>query len=163
MVAPTIALSAPVTGSGLNYTITDTNSASDVDSYLIQLYDAAGTTPVGSAISASSTSGNIALSTNVVAGTNYTAKVKAVSANTANYTDSPYGTISASATARAKVVSAIEVTADPTNLSYIEGQTMDLSGMTVTLTYDDATTLTGITYDQFAANAITGRRHRGIH
>ena len=161
LVAPSVALSSPDTGSGLNYSITDSNTEGTVSGYQIQLYNESGTSAVGSPISVSSLTGTIPLSADVSAGTGYTAKVMAVSANTANFSDSVYGTLSSSATARMKTVLAIAVTSDPTDLDYVVGQTLDLSGMKVTLTYDDDSTVTDITYDQFATYSIAVNYENG--
>lgn len=161
LIAPSAALASPDTGSGLNYSITDSNTAGTVSGYQIQLYDESGTSAVGSPISVSSLTGTIPLSADVSAGTGYTAKVMAVSANTANFSDSVYGALSASAKARMKTVSAIVVTSDPADLEYVVAQTLDLSGMTVTLTYDDDSMETDIAYDEFATYAITVNYENG--
>jgi hypothetical protein len=58
-------------------------------------------------------------------------------------------------------VTGIDVTADPTDMSYVEGQTLDLTGMTVTLSYNDSTTVTGVTPSQFASNGITASPANG--
>jgi hypothetical protein len=54
-----------------------------------------------------------------------------------------------------KVATSLTITAEPSNMNYIEGQPLNLSGMTVTLTYNDSSTAAGITPDQFAAKGIT--------
>jgi hypothetical protein len=46
-------------------------------------------------------------------------------------------------------------------MSYVVGQSLDLSGMTVTLSYNDSSTLTGITPSQFASNGITASPANG--
>ncbi|MEF9974837.1 MAG: Ig-like domain-containing protein, partial [Clostridia bacterium] len=55
----------------------------------------------------------------------------------------------------AKKVTAIAVTANPTKLAYIEEQAMDLTGLAVTLTFNDATTKTGVAYDALGTYGVT--------
>ncbi len=54
----------------------------------------------------------------------------------------------------AKSVTAIEVKTQPTKLTYAEGENLDLSGLVVTLTYNDGST-EDIALVDFAANSIT--------
>jgi hypothetical protein len=54
----------------------------------------------------------------------------------------------------AKAVTGIAVKTQPTNLYYIEGQNLDLSGLVVTLTYNDASTA-DVALVNFVANGIT--------
>jgi hypothetical protein len=51
-------------------------------------------------------------------------------------------------------VTGIAVTTQPTMMSYTEGETLDLSGLVATLTYNDGTTA-DVALAQFAANSIT--------
>jgi len=53
-----------------------------------------------------------------------------------------------------KTVTGIAITNQPLNLTYIHGQTLDLSDLSVTLTYNDTSTLL-VPLSQFAANSIT--------
>ena len=57
-------------------------------------------------------------------------------------------------TVEAKAVTAVTIKTQPTKLSYIEGQTLDLTGLEVTLTYNDSTTEDVVLAD-FAAKGIT--------
>jgi len=57
-------------------------------------------------------------------------------------------------TVAAKTVTGIAIKAQPTNLSYVEGQNLDLTGLEVTLTYDNDTTEDVIPAN-FAAKGIT--------
>ncbi len=52
-------------------------------------------------------------------------------------------------------VSGIAVTSQPTKLSYVAGETLDLSGLLITLSYNDGTTKTGIGPLSLEANGIT--------
>ncbi len=61
----------------------------------------------------------------------------------------------------AKAVSGVDITSDPSKLNYVEGQTLDLSGLTVTLTYNDASTVTGLTETDFSTYFITASPSSG--
>ena len=65
-------------------------------------------------------------------------------------------------TVSAKTVSSIEVKSQPTKLSYIEDQTLDLTGLVVTLTYDNGT-VEDVTYSvtNFANKGITANPANG--
>ncbi|MCL2860117.1 MAG: bacterial Ig-like domain-containing protein [Oscillospiraceae bacterium] len=62
----------------------------------------------------------------------------------------------------AKAVTTIAVKMQPTKLSYVEGQTLDLTGLVVTLTYNDSTTK-DVTYTatDFTNNGITANPANG--
>jgi len=53
-----------------------------------------------------------------------------------------------------KAVTSIAAASQPSNLNYTHGQAIDLTGLSITITYNDATTLT-VPLTQFAANNIT--------
>ena len=60
----------------------------------------------------------------------------------------------------ARSVSAVSVKTQPTKLTYIEGDTLSLSGLTVTLAYNDGTTA-DVTFTDFEANSITANPDDG--
>ncbi|NLK53167.1 MAG: hypothetical protein GX295_12115 [Syntrophomonadaceae bacterium] len=60
----------------------------------------------------------------------------------------------------AQLVTAIAVKTQPTKLTYTAGETLDLAGLEVTLTYDDGSTA-DIAYGQFGANGITANPDQG--
>ena len=57
-------------------------------------------------------------------------------------------------------VTAIAITAQPNNLTYIEGQTLDLTGLVVTLTFANGDTR-AVSVDDFATNGLTVNPARG--
>jgi len=62
----------------------------------------------------------------------------------------------------AKVVTGISVTSQPSNLNYTHGETLNLTGLSVTLTYNDTTTEL-VPLAQFTANKITTSPAAGVH
>ena len=57
-------------------------------------------------------------------------------------------------TVAARAVSSIAIKTPPTDLSYVAGQTLDLTGLAVTLTYNDAST-EDVDFANFGTNGIT--------
>jgi len=63
-------------------------------------------------------------------------------------------------TVTAKEVTAIAVKSQPSKLSYIEGQALDLTGLVVTLTYNDTTT-EDVSFAQFGDKGLTANPDNG--
>jgi hypothetical protein len=101
LTVPAVALAANPLG-GLTVTVTDAaNHDEDIASYRVQLYDAAGSEPVGSAftVDKDELTVNIPLSANITSGASYTAKVRVIAADGSDYADSNWSTLSSDATA----------------------------------------------------------------
>ena len=97
LTAPSVALTNNPNG-GFTATITDSvNNASDIEEYTIQLYNADGTQLVDApkAVDKTLKTLDIGLSTKIIAGTTYTAKVKVEALDSSEYSDSVFGTLSA--------------------------------------------------------------------
>ena len=69
-------------------------------------------------------------------------------------TGSYTGTALSAATAKVKEVSSITIKSQPTKLTYVEGQSLNLAGLEITLNYSDSTT-EDITLADFAAKNVT--------
>lgn len=78
--------------------------------------------------------------------------IKVSAIGTGSYT----GTVTSAATGPvvAKAVESIAIKTQPSNLSYVEGQALDLAGLEVTLTYNDGST-EEVAFADFGAKGIT--------
>jgi len=63
--------------------------------------------------------------------------------------------------AGAKAVASIAIKTQPTTLTYTHGNTLNLAGLVVTLTYNDATT-EDVAFAQFAAKSLTANPAHGV-
>ncbi|MBQ4065830.1 MAG: hypothetical protein IJD10_06990, partial [Clostridia bacterium] len=157
--APKIKLSKDAEKGGLAYIITDTNAQGTVSGYLVTVYEKGSDTAVLILEGLTAKDGHISCDgEKIVAGKNYVVTVSAVSADPAKYQDSAPSAKTAAVKALTKVVG-VAVKTQPT-LSYVEGEALDLSGLTVTMTYEDGTT-EDVGYDSFEENGLTASMKNG--
>lgn len=131
LTAPKIVLTPDYENGGIKYQITDTNPDGTVAQYIIEIYS--GKTKLAD-YEASVKAGNLPCDTNIKAGSEYTAKVTAVTGNEKKYYDSDSSASSASVKAAAKIKN-IAIKTLP-KLSYVDGETLDLFALVVTVNYD---------------------------
>lgn len=137
---PSVTLTPNLDDGGLNFSITDPNTAG-VASYTLQLYTAGGTL-VRTYDNLLTTEGTFELSSTISIGTLYIARVKAKAKSSAvggkTYADSDYSSFSDEAVATG-VATSLLIYTQPTKLAYMIGSELDLSGLKVKLYYEDET------------------------
>ncbi len=149
--APKIKLESDVTNGGLSYTITDKNASGTVARYLIKLFEKKSDTPAKT-LEVTALAGRIPCDSEIKAGTEYAATVTAVSADTElNNNSAPSD--KTGAVLAAETVKRIQIQTAPT-LSYKEGDKLDLSGLSVTLTYESGNSET-VTFKNFESKGLT--------
>ena len=135
--APTVSVKVNKVTSSLEYEITDLNAADDVQSYILYVYEKDGTTAIAK-VSLDSKKGSKPISeiAGMELGKSYRFSAVACSATAENTVT---GNRSSDESARSSAVTAdgivgISVKGLP-QLSYTEGDTLNLSGLSVTVTY----------------------------
>lgn len=134
---PTIAVTSDKVSGAFKYTITDPNPAGTVKDYILYVYEKDGTTYLAK-YSVEAREGSVAISEleGVVAGKEYRFAVVASSATAEN---TATGNASSEESARSSGVVADAIKSltvkDQPQLNYTEGDTLNLSDLTVTVTY----------------------------
>ncbi len=137
---------------GFDFVITDSNASGTVAKYRVDVYEKGGSTIVTS-VETTKKSGHIACDgTKIVSGKEYVATVSAITADAAKNRDSEPSAKSAAAMAVAKVIK-ITFKKKPTQV-YIEGETLNLSNIVVTLKYEDGKEV-DVAFKDFAAYNLT--------
>ncbi|MBO4413408.1 MAG: hypothetical protein J5830_01750, partial [Clostridia bacterium] len=150
LTAPTVKLTKDVANGGLKYQITDTNPDGSVGKYVLKLYDESG--EVIDTKETESKAGAFALGGSVKGGEKYSASVAAQPKDAEIYDASGESEKSDPVEAAKKVDSIAYGTAPAT--TYTEGTALNLTGVTVVLTYSDGTSVT-VSYSDFGKYGIT--------
>ena len=150
LASPSVKLTQDTANGGLKYQITDTNPSGSVGSYEITLYNDAG--EVAATVQTESKAGTFPLGGGITGGEKYTADVIAKPADGEIYDESEKSDKSSPVAAAKKVDSIAYGTAPAT--TYTEGTSLNLTGVTVELTYSDGTSVT-VPYSDFDKYGIT--------
>ncbi len=156
LVSPSAKLTSDITSGGLKYQITDTNPDGTVSGYTVTLYNEAGEAVLSE--ETSSKAGTFPLGENVTGGEKYTVSVSAKSADTEIYDDSPESEKSEAVEA-ARLVESIAYGSAP-GTTYTEGAALNLTGVTVVLSYSDGTSKT-VAFRDFDKYGITMNMSNG--
>ncbi len=159
LASPKIKLTQDLDKGGFEYIITDTNASGTVSGYLVEIFEKGSDTAVVVLENLTAKDGNVLCDgVKIVAGKAYVVTVTAVSADTAKFYNSPASAKTGALTALAKAT-ALKVKTDPA-LSYIDGEKLNLSGLVVTVTYEDGTTK-DVAYKDFSDNGLTTSMKNG--
>ncbi|MBE6637542.1 MAG: hypothetical protein E7618_07060 [Ruminococcaceae bacterium] len=155
---PQIKVTTDLENGGLKYQITDTNPSAAVGGYLIKIFESGSDTAVKT-VEVTKLAGNIACDgTALVIDKSYVASVAAVPANPSDNLTSDSSAVTTAVKVHPKLVK-LAITTQPL-LSYKEEQTLDLSSMIVTLTFEGNLTKE-VSYAAFADNFLSASRDHG--
>ena len=158
LATPKIKLTQDFLNGGLEFLITDTNSAGTVQLYVVEIYEKGSDTAVETLETTDKDGALPCDGTKIVAGKSYVATVTAITANE-NINHNSKKSAKTEAVEALEKVTSIKFKTTPT-LIYKEGEKLNLSGMVITLTYQSGTTK-DVAYADFGANGLTANLTNG--